>query len=384
LKSFRENLRTLPPAAWILLGGTFINRFGTFVVPFLVLYLTRSGYSIAQAGLAVGAYGAGHVMASMLGGHLADRIGRRNTIVMSMFGSAAAMLALSQARAFGPILILACLAGTAAEMYRPASNALMVDLVGRENSVFAFGMYRFAVNLAFAAGPATAGFLADHSFLYLFVGDAATSVAYGIIAIVALPHGLRSDMRGERPGEAVRLAATNRPFLMLLAATILLTIVDFQVGSTFALHIKALGYAPRVFGMLVSLNGLLIICFELLITNYVQRFRPQPVIALGYFLGGTGFALTGIAHTIPALAATVVVWTFGEMFSSPMVVGYVAQIAPEKYRGRFMGLLTVSWSCGMLLGPPLGTMIYASNPAVLWCGCALLGVTSAVLVLSAR
>src|SRR5213592_2106529 len=85
--------------------------------------------------------------------------------------------------------------------------------------------------------------------------------------------------------------------------------------------------------MLVSLNGLLIICFELLITMYVQRFRPQPVIALGYFLAGIGFALTGIARTIPALAATVVVWTFGEIFSSPMVVGYVAQIAPESIAG---------------------------------------------------
>src|SRR5438552_19194577 len=130
----RGNVRALPPAAWILFGGTFINRFGTFVIPFLVLYLTRTGYSIAQAGIAVGAYGGGHVMASMLGGHLADRIGRRNTIILSMFASAAAMMALSQARSFVPILILACLAGTAAEMYRPASNALIVDLVGRGSS----------------------------------------------------------------------------------------------------------------------------------------------------------------------------------------------------------------------------------------------------------
>jgi len=266
-------------------------------------------------------------------------------------------------------------------MYRPAANALMVDLVGRENSVFAFGMYRFAVNLAFAAGPATAGFLADRSFFYLFLGDAVTSVVYGIIAIVALPHGLRSDMKGERPGEAIRLASRNRPFLLLLAATILITLVDFQVGSTFALHVKALGFPPRIYGVLISGNGLLIICFELLITNWVQRFRPQPVIALGYFLAGMGFAMTGIARTVPALAATVVVWTFGEMFSSPMVVGYVAQIAPEKLRGRYMGLLTVSWSFGMLFGPPLGTLIFARNPSILWSACGVLGVTSATLLL---
>src|SRR5207245_1138791 len=147
-------------------------------------------------------------------------------------------------------------AGTAAEMYRPASHALLVDLVGTKQSVFAFGMYRFAVNLAFAAGPATAGFLAGRSFFFLFLGDGITSVAYGIIAIVALPHGQRSDMKGERTGEAIRLAATNRPFLLLLSATFLLTLVDFQLGSTFALHVKSLGLPPRVYGVLVSENGL--------------------------------------------------------------------------------------------------------------------------------
>src|SRR5213592_3666929 len=102
---FRDQLRTFPPAAWILFGGVFVNRFGTFVVPFLVVYLTRLGYSTAQAGIALGAYGAGHIIASSLGGHLADRIGRRNTIVLSMIGSAAAMLALSQAHSYGPIIV---------------------------------------------------------------------------------------------------------------------------------------------------------------------------------------------------------------------------------------------------------------------------------------
>src|SRR5260370_7256362 len=84
-RNSRENLRALPATAWILFGGTFINRFGSFVMPFLFLYLTRRGYSITQAGLGVGAYGAGHVVASALGGHLADRIGRRHTLLLPMF-----------------------------------------------------------------------------------------------------------------------------------------------------------------------------------------------------------------------------------------------------------------------------------------------------------
>jgi MFS family permease len=379
--SFRDNIRALPKPAWILFGGTFINRFGTFVIPFLILYLTRIGYTSAQAGLAVGAYGVGHLIASFAGGHLADRIGRRNTIVLSMFGSAASMLALSQVRSYVPIVILTCITGSLSELYRPASYALVGDLVADEHRVTAFGIYRLAVNLGFAAGPATAGFLADHSFALLFIGDAATSIIYGVIALIALPHGLRTYVKTERTGEALRVAARDKPFIVFLLATLCITTVDFQLGSTFALHVRAAGFPSRVFGLLISMNGMLIIVFELGITQWTRRFRPRPMIALGYLLAGVGFALTGLAHTIPLLAATVVVWTLGEMISSPVATAYAVQLAPEQYRGRYLGLVMMMWSFGMVIGPPAGTFLFDHNPAAVWIACGALGVLSAVLML---
>jgi MFS family permease len=381
MPSFRDNLRALPPAAWILFGGTFINRFGTFVIPFLILYLTRIGFTSAQAGMAVGAYGLGHLIASSIGGHLADRIGRRNTIVLSMFGSAAAMLALSQARSYAAIVVLTCITGSLSELYRPASYALVGDLVAEEHRVVAFGLYRFAVNLGFAAGPATAGFLADHSFALLFVGDAATSIVYGLIALFALPHGLRTYVKSERSGEAMRVALHDRPYIIFLLATLCITIVDFQMGSTFALHVTSLGFPSRAYGMLISTNGLLIVLFELGITQWTRRFPPRPMIALGYLLAGLGFALTGLARTLPALAATVVIWTLGEMVSSPVSGAYAVQLAPERYRGRYMGLLMMMWSLGMVIGPSAGTLLFERNPAALWTACGALGVIGASLML---
>lgn len=380
MSSLRDNVRTLPAPAWILFGGVFINRFGTFVVPFLVLYLTRMGYTPSQAGLAVGAYGLGHLMASLLGGHLADRIGRRNTIALSMFASAAAMLALSQMRSFAFITLLTCLAGLSSELYRPASSALLVDLVGPERRVFAFGMYRFFINLAFAAGQATAGFVAEHSFFYLFLGDAVSSIVFGIITLAALPHGLRTYTPGERAGEGLRVAARDTPFLIFLLATLFITIVDFQMGSTVALHVRAAGFPTSSYGLLIALNGVLIVAFELLITTITQSLPPQPVIATGYLLSGLGFALTGLATTMPALAATVVVWTLGEMLASPMASAYVAKLAPEKYRGRYMGLLILAWSFGLMAGPSLGTVLYQWNPAAVWIGCGVLGCVSATIL----
>src|SRR5438445_9784627 len=190
--SLKDNLRALPRGAWILFFGTFLNKFGTFVLPFLAIYLTGLGYTMAQASLAIGSYGIGTLAASLLGGYLADRLGRRKTIVLSMFSVALAMLCLSQARSLAMISLFSALAGLTGELYRPASSALLADLVPAGRRVTAFAAYRMALNAGFAFGPATAGFLAKKSFVWLFVGNAITCVLYGVLAWLALPAGLRA------------------------------------------------------------------------------------------------------------------------------------------------------------------------------------------------
>jgi len=189
-------LRALPRAAWVLFAGTFINRFGGFVVPFLTLYLTGQGYSVTAAGQAVSAYGVGNLFASLVGGHLADRLGRRETIVLSMFSAAAAMMMLSQAHALPGIVALTFVTGLACEAYRPASGALLTDLVPAGQRLTAFAMLRVTFNAGFAFGPAMAGFLAAYGYTWLFVGDALTSALFGLIALLALPVVVQRSTNG--------------------------------------------------------------------------------------------------------------------------------------------------------------------------------------------
>lgn len=372
-------LRSMPRPVWILFGGTFVNRFGTFVMPFLAIYLAREGYTPAQTGIAISAYGGGHIVASMLGGHLADTIGRRHTIALSMFGSSVAMLALSQARSLPMVTLLAFLVGLVGEIYRPAAAALLGDLVPAEGRVTAFALYRLAINLGFAIGPATAGFLAERSFFLIFAIDAVTSFVYGIVALVALPHGVRGVTRDESPAEGIRFALRDHQFVLFLLATLCVTFVEFQIHSTFPLHLANLGYSPSTYGLLLSINGIMIVVFELGLTSWTQRLPQQPMIAIGYGLSAIGFALTGLAIGVPMLAATVVIWTIGEMIYAPVSGAYVTNLAPERYRGRYMGIWHSMFSGGMLLGPILGTMLYQYDPDALWITCGVVGVVAAGL-----
>ncbi|MDB6131564.1 MAG: Major facilitator transporter [Verrucomicrobiales bacterium] len=359
-------VRELPRGVWIICAGTFLNKFGSFVVPFLTLYLTTKGFSLVNAGLAVGCYGIGNLFASILGGFLADRIGRRKTIVISMIAAGITMTLLGTAHQLWAIFALTALTGLASELYRPASSALIADLVPPENRVTAFCVYRIALNAGWAFGPATAGFLVKYSFSWLFVGDAMTSLLYAIVAVAWLPEGLRTARQEAHWATALKGALSNFEFLKVLASSFLIGLMFFQMSSTFGVHVINQGLSAEVYGRLISFNGLLIVLFELPVSTWTQKLKPQRIIPVGYSLVGIGFGIAAFAHDVWSLLFSVIVFTIGEMLSIPIASAYAANMCPANARGRYLGLVSMTWSLALVVGPSVGLRGLAWNPAAFW------------------
>ncbi len=375
------SVKALPRAAWVLFFGTFLNKFGGFVVPFLTLYLTSRGYSIVQAGLAVSAYGLGNLGASLLGGHLADKIGRRKTILLSMFSGAAAMMLLSQAHELAAIIVLTVLTGLTNEFYRPASQALLADIVPEpKQRVTAFSALRVAFNAGFAFGPATAGLLAAYGYFWLFAGDAATSVLFGLVALLALPRGSRGANGNASWSEALQVLRRDRQLHQLLFANFAIGLVFFQLGSTYGLYVTQLGFSPAVYGAVVSMNGALIVFCELPLTRLTQRFPTRRVMATGHVLCAAGFALNAFAHSIAALVLCMIIFTFGEMILMPTAAAYLANLAPPHMRGRYMGVSGLTWAMALITGPVCGMKLFESAPAAYWVACAGIGLLAAAVI----
>ena len=378
--SLRQNIRLLPRAAWILYAGTFINRFGSFVAVFLVLYLTRRGFSPAQAGLAVAAFGAGSMPASLFSGYLADRVGRRETLILASVLAAVFTMGLAFATTLPSLVLLSALTGLANQMFRAPSMAMLADIVPEERRMAAVGVQRLAINAGFVAGPATAGFLADHSFFLLFAADAATSLALGVIALLWLPRGAPGRDRPRVRGEGTRAIVRDRPFLLFLLAATVMSAVYAQTNSTFPLWVHDNGFNNATYGGLVGVNGAVIVVVELFLVAYLQRFRTRPVIVVGFVLIAAGFALTLLAHSLLLIAVTVLIWTAGEMVAFPTSGVHVANISPLHLRGRYQGAWGLSWSIGWTIGPSLGTWLYERNTTLLWLGCGVLGIVAAAMV----
>jgi MFS family permease len=383
-RTMRQNIRELPKPAWILIGGNFINWFASFAITFLVLYLTRRGVSFARAGLAVAAFGAGGMAAGVLGGHLADRLGRRNTMAVSMFVSAASVLLLYYVHAYVAILVLAFVVGVATDTWRPASRALMADVVPEGQRVTAYALVRFFGHVGFAAGAALAGFLAEHHIVWVFLSDAVTSVAFGVLAWTSLPEGRRATREEDQAlGGGYRRVVTDRAFVLLFLASMFVAFIYAQQQTTLPLHVVGPAHLTTSdFGFLLALNGVLVIALELPISSLTMRRPPKQMIALGFLLFGVGFGLTAWARSEIALLGTVAIWTLGEMISAPIAYAYLADIAPEHLRGRYQGLYELSWGIGGVAGPALGAVVFGASPTGLWMMCGAMGLAAAALVLS--
>jgi len=375
-----ESLKALPRPVWFLCLGTFLNKFGAFVIPFLALYMTRLGFSKTDAGFAIAAYGVGQIFASIIGGYLADRIGRRHTMALSMFSGAATMMWLSQARTFAEFLWLSAITGLASELYRPACSALLADLAPPRFRVTAYSAYRWALNAGWAFGPATAGFLAKYSFFWLFVGDALTSILFGVVAWFLLPHGVRSAKHEAGWSSTWRQMAWDRPFLRTIGASFAISLVFLQMSTTFGLYVTSLGFAPATYGILISLNGLLVVLFELPLTTITRLYSPPKMIALGFGLISAGFGLLCVAHALPMLVVSMVIFTAGEMVCMPVTSAYIAELAPIHLRGRYAGAYSFVWSLGLVVGPPLGMALLSFSPGALWLACAGIGFFAAWMV----
>jgi predicted MFS family arabinose efflux permease len=386
-----KDLRHLPRPVWIVAASQLVNRAGSMVLSFLVLYLTRErGFSPERAGFILFLYGAGSIVSAPVAGRLADRWGAVPLMRISLFLSGAMLLLYPLAKTPASIAAVTIALAMLTEAFRPAAMSFFGETVEPERRKSAFAVYRLAINLGMAIGPAVGGILATLSFRYLFFADAGTSIAAGLVlALSAIP----ARVKRVPPGQA-HLSTTTRlrlstaahadpRFLFFLAGVLPVTVIFFQHISSMPLFVvNNLGLSPRTFGLLFSLNCLIIVVLEIPLNAATAHWSHRRTLALGALLSGAGFGAMAFARDFWSLAATVVLWTFGEMLFFPASAAYATDIAPDARRGEYSGLYTMVFSLAFAIGPWAGTVVLERAGAfILWSATFLLGALAAALFL---
>jgi MFS family permease len=366
----------LPRPFWVLFAGTVVNRLGQFVQPFLALYLVGGRHvDVGTAGTLVSCFGAGALASQPLGGWLADRYGRRPTLVGGLLTTAAGMGALAVARPLWLIAVCAVALGAAIDVYRPAASAAVADLVASRDRPRAFGLLYWAVNLGVSFSGVAGGLLAERGWWLLFTLDGLTCVVFAALVVRGVPE----THAGRSPDAATgyREVLGDRLLLALAAVTLVGACVYIQAYVALPLSMRADGLAPAAYGLAYAVNPVVIIALQPLTFPALRTLPQVPLLAASTAVLGVGFFLTGFAHSVPAYALTVLVWTVGEIGFNAVGPSIVNGIAPEHLRGRYNGLIGLAYGASALVGPVAGAHALEAGRWVVWGGALGLSLVSA-------
>jgi MFS family permease len=364
----------LPRAYWVLWGGVLLNRLGGTVFFMLGVYLTHErGLSEELAGLIISLNAAGGLFAGPVGGALADRIGRRATLLVGTAMAGALMLALGLARSTWAIVAIAPCLGFFTDICRPAQQATVADLVPPGDRPRAYGLLYWAFNMGFTAAAPLGGLLAEHHFTLLFVIDAVTTLAYGAIVLVALPETRPAPANDHAAAPAwARFVAPfrDRGFVIFTAIQVPLLLAFAQVLLALPLDMRAHGLETGAIGQLFCFNGLLIVFVQPLALRAARRFGPVHWLATGAALVGVGLGVGALAGGAGVYIVSTSIWTLGEICFSVSVPAVLAGLAPVHQRGAYQGTYQLAWGTASTLAPILGSAVLAHRgPITLWVGC---------------
>lgn len=385
-------LRRSPRTVRYLLLGVLINQMGAFVQAFLVLYLLQQGFTEQRAGVALGGYSAGAVLGSLAGGELLRRLGPRTTIVLSMFCSAAlviAVTAVSDPGWFAVLLAVTVCAGVAGQTYRPAATSMLSDLTSADAQVMTMSLFRIAMNTGGTLGPLLAAWLVLIDWNLLFWANGLTALSYGLIAAFLLPRSTGASGRPDTPaktpaepsrsgtakGAYARLLGDSR-FLLYLLAMGGSALIYAQYFAVLPLKLTADGHATALYSFVLTLSSVMVITCELYITKYVQRWRAGVAAGTGLALLGLGLAGYALPSHVALILLATVVGVLGQIINGPTMFAHPARMDAE-VKGHGLALSQATWGAGTAVGPAVGVLVWSWLGNGIWPACGLVGLAAA-------
>lgn len=339
-----------------LYAGTIATRLGTFVVPYLTLYLSVDrGLSLSTTGRVIASGGAGLLLGNLAGGWLADRLGRKPTLLVALSINAAGMVLLGSglpsATAYAAALAVASVGGG---MYTPAANAWIGDLSEAEHRQLAYTVNYICINVGMGLGPLLGGFLAAASFRWLFVGDVATTAICAAFIATASTGSRRSAPCTDAAARTGSIKLSPRTLGVLGFCCASFFIIAPLMGLEYAvpLFVGTVLHKPLVLvGVVYTINATCILLLGLPIERAVAGRDPNLMMAFAGVLWAAGLTVLALGLSTAALLLCTVLWTLGEMLGSVVVPTFVASRIPAQARGRFLAIPDAMRSLAGIVAP---------------------------------
>lgn len=360
-KSYVDTFRGLSTEVWWLALMTLINRAGAMVIPFLSLYLTEGlGFTYAQVGWIMSAFGIGSVAGSWLGGKLTDRIGNFKVMVISLVFSGLFFIGLQFFREFEWICVGVFMTMLATDMFRPAMFVAVGLYSKPENKARSISLIRLAINLGFSAGPAIGGWIiANISYNGLFWIDGVTCIIAAVVILLSLSPK-RAKVVDELDESKKDLPEHDGLFMWFALAMMLFGFVFMQYFSTVPLYYAEVrGLSEPDIGLLLAFNGLLVFLIEMPLVDWLERKKADRLLLM--LFGGLLLVLSYLVLNwfgwMGILVLGMILMSIGEIVAFPFSNTFAMERSKRGKAGAYMAMYSIAFSISHIFAHNAGMQL---------------------------
>ena len=246
INNMKKTFEEFPKPFWVLIGATVIDQTGQFMVfPFFALYMTEHfGVGMTEVGLLFAVFTITGIFGSVLGGALADKVGRKSMVLFGIFISGLTSISIILVDDLNLFYGVGALVGLLGNIGGPARQAMIADLLPEEQHAEGYSIFRVAFNISATIGPVIGGIMAVRSFDLLFIGDAVLSAITAVIVLIYLPE-TKPERAEDAPEETMAESVggyskvfKNSAFMLFILVSILLSSVYMQMNSTLPVFMR--------------------------------------------------------------------------------------------------------------------------------------------------
>ena len=387
-----------PRQFWLMITGIVLaTAGGSMIWPFLLIYASGKldlALSTVAALISVNA-GTG-LLSSLIAGSLADKIGRKVVMNISLTLTGLAYFLLMRAETYPQFVGLMILIGASNPLYQVGADAMLADMIPSEKRTDAYAINRIANNAAFAMGPAVGGFLATRSYDLAFYAAGIGFLSYSLLLFFLAretlnkqnvpesslenvemplkPLGRSSPSQTEGYGRVLQdksyMAFVAMLSLGLIAPTMLWILMPVYAKTNY-------GISEALYGWIPTTNALMCVFVQYAVTRVTRQYRTLPVLGTGMLIYALGAGSVALMSSFWGFWLSMVILTFGELTLVPTASKYVADLAPADLRGRYMSVHWLGWGLARTLSPIIGGFLNDNlAPRAIWTGGLLIGLSS--------
>lgn len=253
---------------------------------------------------------------------------------------------------------------------------MMADILDEKQRHEGFGLLRIIRNLAWIIGPSIGGFLANRSFMLLFIIDAIVSCIVAAIFFLYMPETKPQHHEEEHEQHeplwstliGYKVVIKDFAFMAFIVAAILMGAVYQQMYNSLSVFLRdSYNVTPQGYGFLTTTSAITVILFQFWVSRNIKDKPPFIIMALGTLFYMVGFSMFGFVSVYWLFMTSIVVITIGEMLIMPTSQTLAANFAPEDMRGRYMAIFGLTWLLPSTFAPMLAGLVLDNlNPNLLW------------------